>query len=161
MGERGMTEIERLAAIEEIRQLKARYWRGIDSIDGELVRSVLSQDCVLNYVGCWTDPVTGTDHMPEMNVVLRGRDSWRARNLDGPNIATVHQGHQSEIELTGEVTAQGLWYFTDRFFIPAESPFPQLVGYGRYHDTYEKNNGRWLLKTTRITRIRVEAGRPQ
>jgi hypothetical protein len=155
VGEGGMTESERLAAIEDIRQTKAKYWRGIDLGDRDLVRSILAEDCVLDYVGCWTDPVTGTDHMPAMNVVLRGRESWQAQ-LDGPPIATVHQGHQSEIELTSEMTAQGLWYFTDRFFIPAGSPLAQLVGYGRYHDTYEKSGGRWLLKTTRITRIRVE-----
>lgn len=64
---------ERLAAIEAIRQLKARYWRGVDDSDGELVRSVLAEDCVLDYMGCCTDPVTGVDHMPAMNMILRGR----------------------------------------------------------------------------------------
>jgi len=151
-----MTESERLLAIEEIRQLKAKYWRGIDCVDGDLVRSILSEDCVLDYTGCWTDPVTGTDHMPEMNVVWRGRDSWPSRQ-DGSPFASVHQGHQNEIELIDETTARGMWYFTDRFFIPAASPFPQLVGYGQYQDTYEKSDGRWLLKTTRITRFRIEA----
>ncbi len=47
-----MTETERLAAIEAIRQLKARYWRGVDLGDGELVRSVLAEDCELDYHGC-------------------------------------------------------------------------------------------------------------
>jgi hypothetical protein len=151
-----MTESERLAAIEEIRQLKAKYWRGVDSGDGNLVRSILAEDCVLDYVGCCTDPVSGTDHMPVMNVVMKGRDSWQTDNLDGPRIVTVHQGHQSEIEVTGESTAKGLWYFTDRFFMPAGAPFSRLIGYGHYHDTYEKSGGTWLLKTTRITRIWVE-----
>jgi len=32
-----------------------------------------------------------------------------------------------------------------------------LTGYGHYHETYEKIGDDWKIKTTRITRIRVEA----
>jgi hypothetical protein len=151
-----MTETERLAAIEEIRQLKAKYWRGVDSGDGDLVRSILAEDCVLDYLGCCTDPATGVDHMPEMNVVLRGRDSWISDAFEGPRVVTVHQGHQHEITVTGAAAAEGIWYFTDRFFMPAGAPFSRLVGYGTYHETYEKAADGWKLKTTRIERIRVE-----
>lgn len=152
-----MTETERLAAIEEIRNLKAKYWRGVDLGDGALVRSILAEDCVLDYVGCCTDPVTGTDHMPVMNVVMKGRASWQTENLEGPRIVTVHQGHQAEIEVTGETTATGIWVFTDRFFVPPGGTFTRLTGYGHYHETYEKAGGKWFLKTTRITRLWVEA----
>lgn len=151
-----MTETERLTAIEAIRNLKAAYWRGVDLGDGELVRSILAQDCVLDYMGCCTDPATGVDHMPVMNMVMTGRDSWNTGNLEGPRIVSVHQGHQAEIEVTGETTASGIWVFTDRFFMPEGAPFSRLTGYGHYHDTYEKQDGAWKLKTTRITRIRVE-----
>lgn len=154
-----MKESKRLAAIEEIRQLKAKYWRGVDSGDGKLVRSILAEDCVLDYMGCCTDPVTGTDHMPQMNMVMRGRNAWQTDNLDpgdGPRLVTVHQGHQSEIEITGDTTATGIWVFSDRFFMPPGAPFARLVGYGHYHDTYEKVGDAWLLKTTRITRLWVE-----
>ncbi|MCX7863450.1 MAG: nuclear transport factor 2 family protein [Novosphingobium sp.] len=152
-----MTETEKLAAIEEIRQLRAKYWRGVDSHDAELVRSILAEDCLLDYTGCMTDPTTGVDHMPVMNLVLRGRDSWQTDNLEGPRIVTVHQGHQYEIEITSETTARGIWYFTDRFFLPEGGPFTRLVGYGRYHETYEKAADGWKLKTTRIERIWVES----
>lgn len=151
-----MTETERLAAIEAIRNLKAKYWRGVDFIDGALVRSILHPDCVLDYRGCCTDPVTGADHMPQMNIVMKGRDSWQTGNLEEPRVVTVHQGHQVEIEVTGETTASAIWVFTDRFFIPPGGPFTRLTGYGHYHETYEKLDGVWLLKTTRITRLWVE-----
>jgi len=152
-----MTETEKLAGMEEIRQLRAKYWRGVDSHDGELVRSILAEDCVLDYNGCMTDPTTGVDHMPVMNLVLRGRDSWQTDNLEGPKIVTVHTGHQYEIDITGETTAEGIWYFTDRFFMPEGGPFSRFVGYGRYHETYEKAADGWKLKTTRIERIWVES----
>ena len=150
-----MTKKKRLTAIEAIRNLKAKYWRGVDLADGELVRSILAEDCVLDYRGCCTDPVTGIDHMPQMNLVMRGRSSWQTGNLEEPRLVTVHQGHQAEIEVKGD-GARAIWVFTDRFFMPRGSPFARLTGYGHYHETYEHSGGVWLLKTTRITRLWVE-----
>ena len=151
-----MTESERLATIEAIRVLKSKYWRGVDMVDGELVRSILHPDCVLDCMGCCTDPASGVDHMPQMNIVMRGRDSWQTGNLEHPRLITVHHGHQHEIEVTSPTTARGVWAFTDRFFMPAGSPFSRLTGYGHYHDTYEKLGDEWLLKTMRFTRLWVE-----
>ncbi|MCB2080506.1 MAG: nuclear transport factor 2 family protein [Novosphingobium sp.] len=152
-----MTEAEKVAAIEEIRQLKAKYWRGVDMVDGDLVRSILAEDCVLDYHGCMTDPVTGVDFMPQMNMTMTGRDSWQTGNLEKARAVTVHQGHQHEIELTSDTSATGIWVFTDRFFMPEGAPFSRLTGYGHYFETYEKVGEKWLLKTTRITRLWVEA----
>ena len=150
-----MTEGERAAAIADIRDLKAKYWRGVDTVDGDLVRSILHPDCELDYRGCMTDPVTGIDIMPQMNLVMRGRDSWQTGTLEGTRAVTVHQGHQAEIAITSSTTATGIWAFSDRFFMPPGAPFARLTGFGHYHDTYEKVAGHWLLKTTRITRLRV------
>ena len=71
-------------------------------------------------------------------------------------MVTVHQGHQSEIEVTGKDAATGIWLFTDRFFIPPGGAFTRLTGYGHYHETYTRTGGAWLLQTTRITRLWVE-----
>ena len=149
-----MTEIERLAAIDAIRQLKAKYWRGVDNRDDALVRSILAEDCELDYRECCKDPKSGIDHAPAMGIVMHGRNSWVSDKVG--EIVTVHQGHQYEIEITGEATASGIWYFTDRFFMPPGSPYSRLTGYGHYHETYEKRGAEWFLKTTRITRLWVE-----
>ena len=149
-----MTDGERASAIEDIRQLKAKYWRGVDLADGDLVRSILARDCELDYRGCCIDPTTGVDHMPAMNLVLKGRDSWLDAALNG--VVTVHQGHQSEIEITSDTAATGVWAFSDRFFMPPGAPFSRLTGYGHYHETYVRKGSKWLLQTTRITRLRVE-----
>jgi hypothetical protein len=151
-----MTEGERIGAIEDIKQLKARYFRCVDSGDEALVPTVLADDCVLDYRGCCTDPVTGEDFMPAMNVVLKGRESWVSDAFRKTGVVTVHQGHQCEITITGATTAEGIWSFTDRFFMPPGSPFSRLSGYGHYHETYEKIADEWKLKSTRITRIKVE-----
>lgn len=151
-----MKKRKRLAAIEAIRQLKAQYWIGVDTSDGDLVRGILAGDCVLDYRACCTDPATGQDHMPAMNVVLRGRDSWISSAFRESGIVTVHQGHHHAIEIVDHDSARGTWSFTDRFFLPEGSPFTRLTGYGFYHDTYIREAGAWKLATTRIERIRVE-----
>ena len=151
-----MTETDRLAAIEAIKQTKARYWRGVDLCDGELVRSVLAEDCELDYRGCCVDPQSRVDHLPAMNVTLRGRDQWVSDGMARAGIVSVHQGHQADIEVTGPDTAKGIWAFTDRMFFPAGGDISRLTGYGFYHETYVRVGEAWQIKTTRITRIRVE-----
>jgi hypothetical protein len=151
-----MTESEMLFAIEAIRQVKARYFRSVDSADAALADTFLAEDCVLDYRGCCTDPISGIDYFPAMNVVIRGRDGWLSDAFRASGIVTVHQGHQSEISITSDTTATGSWAFTDRFFMPPGRSFSRFSGYGHYHETYEKIGGAWLLKTTRVARIAIE-----
>ena len=152
-----MTETERLAAIEAVRLVKARYWRGVDTSDGPLVQSILSRDCVLDYRGCCTDPASGRDFLPAMNVVLQGRDNWYADAFRQARIISVHQGHQSEITVTSPTTAEGIWAFSDRFFYPEGAEYRTFTGFGFYHDTYAVEDGAWKLLTTRIERLRAHA----
>lgn len=151
-----MTDSERLAAIEAIRQVKARYFRSVDSADGSLAPTFLAEDCVLDYRGCCTDPVSGIDHFPEMNAVIEGRAGWLSDAFKASGIVTAHQGHQSEIEITSDTSATGIWAFTDRFFFPPGGRYHRFEGYGHYHETYAKISGAWLLRTTRVTRIKIE-----
>lgn len=103
-----MNEMERLSAIEQLRQLKSHYFRGVESGDGDLVRGVLAQDCALDYVGCCVDPATGRDFIPAMNVVLRGRDSWKADGMARFGTVSVHQGHNLELEFDSDTVARGI-----------------------------------------------------
>ena len=152
-----MNEVARLAATLEIMQLKASYFRGVDTCDGDLVRGILAEDCVLDYIGCCTDPKSGKDFIPAMNVVLRGRDSWLSDGMSRLGIVSVHQGHNCEVRFTGETTAKVIWSMTDRLWFPPGGEYSLMTGHGHYHETYEKIGGAWQLKTTHITRIRVEA----
>lgn len=144
-----------LADIEAVRQVKARYFRGIDAPDAELVRSILAEDCVLDYMGCFTDPQTGEDFFPMLNVVIRGRASWVGGGVSSLGVISVHQGYHHEIAITGEATAQAIWSMTDRMFMPEGHAYRLLEGFGNYHDTYEKVGGRWYIKTSRLQRLKV------
>ena len=152
-----MTEIEHLHALAQIQQLKARYFRGVDTADGDLVKGILAEDCTLDYRGCCTDPATGRDFIPAMNVVLRGRENWVADGLSRFGIVSVHQGHNFDTVSIGDAAISGIWSMTDRLYFPPGGAFSLMTGYGHYHDTYVKVGGDWKLQTSRITRIRIEA----
>lgn len=147
-----------LADIEAIRQAKARYVRGIDAGDAALVRSVLHPECRLDYRGCFVDPASGTDFFPAMGIVLEGRDSFGSA-LVHLGIISVHQVYNPEVVLVGATTASAIFPMTDRLWFPGggQWPYPRLTGFGHYRETYEKLGDEWLLKTTRVTRLRVEA----
>ena len=125
-----MNEFERLCAIEEIRQLKARYFRGVDTGDAALMRSLLAEDCLLDYRSCFTDPATGRNFLPSLGAVLRGSASWTGKGLSNAGIVSFHQGHTGEIALTGDTSAHAIWSMTDRLFMPAGSEFSVVTGYG-------------------------------
>lgn len=152
-----MDEVGRLAAIEAIKQVKARYFRGVDTGNGELVRSILAEDCVLDYMGCCTDPATGRDYLPAMNIVMQGRASWSSGGLRDVGIVSAHHGHNSDITVHSSSTASAIWSMTDHLFLPPGGAYTTMVGHGFYHETYEKHDGCWLIKTLRIERIRVAA----
>jgi hypothetical protein len=150
-----MTETERLLAIEEIKSVKAKYLRGVDTGDSDLVRGILAEDCVLDYNGCWVDPASGHDFMPAMNVVVHGNGSWSSA-LSKMGIVTVHHCHNVELEFASDSSASAIWSMTDRFFMPAGSEYSRLTGFGYYHETYLKIDGAWKIKTTRVARLRCE-----
>jgi hypothetical protein len=68
----------------------------------------------------------------------------------------VHQGHAPEIEITSSTTARGIWAMEDRLRWPPGGRFATLDGYGHYHETYEKIAGKWKIKSSKLTRLRVD-----
>ncbi|MBW8783345.1 MAG: nuclear transport factor 2 family protein [Novosphingobium sp.] len=151
-----MTETEQLAAIEAIKQAKAKYFRGVDTSDAALVRSVLAENCVLDYRGCCTDPDSGRDYLPQMNTVMEGRDSWPDGGMKSFGIVSTHHGHLGEVTVTGPDSASAIWPMTDRLYLPEGAEYAVMIGHGYYHETYVKRGGAWQIQTLRIQRIRVE-----
>jgi hypothetical protein len=65
--------------------------------------------------------------------------------------------HAPEIELTSATTATGVWALQD---VVRLAPGLNLQGYGHYHETYEKIDGRWYIKTSKLTRLREDIFNP-
>jgi hypothetical protein len=142
-----MTDVERLMSIHEINHLKARYFRCVDTKDWDGLEAVFTADAVADYTppggkqGEWI--VTGA-----ANIVAF------VKRVIAPAI-TVHHGHMPETEVTSPETATGIWSMEDMIWWPEGSRRKTLHGFGHYHETYEKTGGRWLIKTLKLTRLRV------
>ena len=74
------------------------------------------------------------------------------------NIVTTHHGHMPEIEITSATTATGIWAMEDFLWVQDGAPVPYrtMRGFGHYHETYERRDGAWAIKTIRLSRLRVE-----
>lgn len=70
---------------------------------------------------------------------------------------SVHHGHCPEIEITSDTTATGIWAMEDMLCWGEESPRAGawLHGFGHYFETYEKVEGRWLITSLKLKRLRV------
>lgn len=144
-----MNDIERLLAIEEIKQLKARYFRCVDTKDWEGYRSVLADDVVVDI----------TEDMPEGGLVVGGDAAAEiVRRSLTADIVSVHHGHCPEIEVLTPTTARGVWAMEDKLSWGPASAFPgqTMHGMGHYTETYEKTDCGWRIKTMKLTRLRCD-----
>jgi hypothetical protein len=133
--------VESLLEIEAIRKLKARYCRYVDTKDWTAWRGIFADDFLSDTAESGGKVIEGADEF-----VAFTRKSLR-------NQATVHQVHAPEIELTSVTTARGVWALED---VVRFGPGVNLRGYGHYHETYEKIDGQWRIKSSKLTRLRVD-----
>jgi len=71
-------------------------------------------------------------------------------------LTTTHHGHMPEIEIASPTTARGIWAMEDVIRYSPGHALMTLVGHGHYHETYERIDGRWFIKTLKLTRLRVD-----
>jgi uncharacterized protein (TIGR02246 family) len=132
--------------LEAIRQLKARYFRTMDTKDWAGMRQVFTDDVTVDTSAAGGSLVNGADEfMAFLREALRGA-------------VTVHQGHMPEIQLTSSQTATGIWALNDLVIWPNGT---RLDGYGHYHETYEKVGGEWRIKSSTLTRLHVDFRAPE
>ncbi len=131
--------------IEAIAQLKARYFRTMDTKDWPAMRQVFTDDVVVDTSAAGGGVVSGADEFLEfLQVALEGA-------------VTVHHGHMPEITLTSPTTATGIWALNDVVIWPNGT---RLDGYGHYHETYEKVGDVWRIKTSTLTRLHTDMAAP-
>lgn len=152
-----MNDLQKLVAIEQIKVLKARYFRSVDLKDWTLARSVFADDVVCDFRGAAVDPTTGFNALPDaLESVLSGKEETLAAfEAVAPYFYSAHHGHDPEITITAEDSATGIWALFDtlRFH---EGAVRDMTGYGHYYDTYELVAGEWKIKSSRLVRVRVD-----
>jgi len=141
--------LERLVAKQELMDLKARYFRLLDTKQWVEWAELFTDDCSM-----WVED------QPE--ITYSGRDCFvNAIREVLEDATTVHHGHMPELEfdqISGPlVSARGIWAMTDFIEIPS-SPSPVILrGHGHYHETYRREPGeRWRISSLRLNRIRVD-----
>jgi uncharacterized protein (TIGR02246 family) len=143
-----MTNSEQLLAIGEIKQLKARYFRCMDTKDWAGFEAVFAPDASVDYTPPGADSADWSASGRERIVAF-------VRRIVEPAI-TVHHGHMPEVEVTSPTTARAIFAMEDLIWWPEGSRRRTLHGWGHYHESYIKMDGKWLIKTLRLTRLRVD-----
>ncbi|MCB2076723.1 MAG: nuclear transport factor 2 family protein [Novosphingobium sp.] len=143
-----MDDVERLSAIQEIRQTKAKYFWGLDHKDWDLWRSEV-----------WAP--NGTLEVPEINEAYEPLEKViEAVSTQVADQVSVHHGHMPIIEFTSDTEAKVIWAMEDRLYRSKEHPLHDgsmiLHGFGHYHETYVKLDAGWRIKSSRLTRLRLE-----
>ena len=127
--------------IEAIKQLKARYFRLMDTKDWDGLAQVFTPDVHLDMTGEGAGEIDTVEaYMP-----------FLVSNIG--EVTTVHHGHMPEIELTSPTTATGIWAMEDELWWPEGSPIRYMHGYGHYHETYRKDDGTWRIASLTLTRL--------
>lgn len=144
----GMTELERLIAIEEIKRLKGKYFLGVDTKDWDLWRHEV-----------WSDTAQVIpEEFPEGFAGIDTIISWISSQME--HTVSVHHGHMPIIEITSPSTATGIWAMEDRIYSHSDHPLngdiAYLHGFGHYHESYVKLDCGWRIQNVRISRLRAE-----
>jgi hypothetical protein len=143
--ELAMIDAAMLADIEEIKQLKARYFYHLDRKEWDQWReSVFCRDASM--------------HVPEARLELFGIDnilSCLKPLLAG--VVTVHHGHMPVIQILSPTTASGTWAMEDLLIWPKghrpDGVEGRVHGYGHYHETYSREPAGWRIKTLSLSRL--------
>ncbi|MDB5687056.1 MAG: hypothetical protein JWR77_1645 [Rhizorhabdus sp.] len=138
--------------LEEIRSVKARYCRFLDTKDWAGLTSIFTEDAVLDVrEDTGMDPFVGRDLLIEQirAAVIEAKSS--------------HQVHTPEITLESATSARIIWAMQDRVvWNEGKSPIPGVVsitGYGHYHEHYVVQDGVWKIASLKLTRLHVDMHR--
>ena len=109
-----MNDLEKLLALEEIRTLKARYFRCIDTKSFDELATVFAPDAVFDFREANRDPVLGNPRGTVEPEPVEGQANIIAAIAEALKTAqSAHHGHMPEIELTSDTTAKGIWPMED------------------------------------------------
>ena len=133
-----MTEFNDWLAIAKV---KAAYCRLLDTKDWDGWGQLFTEDAVLDVTGSG-----GTIEHGRLAIVASVRGSIETTK-------TAHQVHFPEIAIDGD-TATAIWPMQDRLIWEDGRT---MTGYGHYHETYVKQDGRWRIAAQQLTRLIMEA----
>ena len=148
-----MDKLAQLWAIEEIKQLKSRYFRLMDTRDFVGMTQVFCRDAVFDCTqGSRITPLGGEATGPS-GPMVHGREAimaWISASF--ANVTSVHHGHAHEVTIHSETEAQGIVTMED-YIRSADRGTLLLHAAGHYHERYRVEEGAWRIAATKLTRL--------
>ncbi len=142
-------DLSTLEAMEQIKQLKARYFRLVDHKRWEEWGELFTEDVTAVYYNAPRD--RPNDGLPELQCTGRTNLVEAVRRALS-KVLSVHQGHMPEIEITSPTTARGIWAMFDYLRLPNCI----FKGYGHYEEEYVKETNGWKIKSVLLTRLHCD-----
>ncbi len=133
----------------EIDDLLARYGFALDLRRWDDLRSVFTEDAVIDYD--WSTPHSGIEDIVEF---FRASASSVA--------ATQHLMHTTLVTGTGEDTAEGIAHVTAHHMAAGTPPVPADATFtvtGTYTDRYVRTDAGWRIAHRKLTLV-TQAGNP-
>ena len=132
-----------LEAIELIKQLKARYFRFLDTGDFAGLESVFAKDATAHFHGgSYEFTLNGWEDL----------EKFYRRAFTSTRFG-MHTGHHPEISVDGE-QATGIWYLQDTFYYFKDNYV--IRGTSLYTDSYAKIDGEWKISASGYKRLLEE-----
>ena len=127
-----LSGVDRQLAIEEIRQTKARYCAAVDDHDWQALRSVFTDDCVIDW------PLPG--HNVETADEFVGFLAAAMPEL----IQTRHHVHNLQVEFTSRTEAVVRWDHENWTWFEDGSR-PNIQQWGQYREKYRHTASGWQI----------------
>lgn len=148
------------SAVDTIRNLKARYFRIIDTKCFDELRDILTADAYFDLEGIVQRHPDGTIATPiELRDLFSGRESAVVRGREAmvvfiagalSRVISVHHGFAPEIEVDGDC-GKAIWPMEDLFFQLSPPHDPIRQAYGHYADIYRWEEGVWRIAGQTLT----------
>ncbi|WP_245773944.1 nuclear transport factor 2 family protein [Pseudonocardia ammonioxydans] len=131
--------------MEEIKILKARYFRYADTKRMDLFRDLFVPGATALFHDIHTEAKPIDEVLGTLEKVVE-------------QCTTIHRGFMPEIEILGPKEARGVWAMEDQLHWTTPSPdgVSHMIGYGHYYETYRLHQDSWRISTLELTRLRLE-----
>jgi ketosteroid isomerase-like protein len=140
-GTPSVATVEELVEFEAIMQLKARYFRLLDTKDWREWRHLFADGARFELMGVSGDISTPDHFTATVRAMLHGT-------------VTVHHGHAPELRLIDERRARGIWALNDYVDYCAASQ--GIRGFGHYEEEYVKSDRGWQIASLRLSYLRLD-----
>ena len=136
-------------AMEQIKQLKARYFRLMDQKQWEEWAELFTDDVTAMYHNA--SPDRPREGLPTLHCTGRANLVATVRRVLSQGLS-IHQGYMPEIAITSPTTAHGTWAMFDYLRLPTCI----FKGYGHYEEEHVKEASGWKIKHIVLTRLHCE-----